>query len=738
VLVAGVAIVAAQNRFHSGQASAATVASQDQPLTGNPLRKAYFGDLHVHTGWSNDAYQMSVRTTPDDAYLFAKGEAIRLHTGEAVKLIKPLDFMGVTEHAEYLGVMARLQDPKSPLYNHRIAMDQRSKDGDVRVKAMLEIMGSVMKGKPIPEFMDKKMVGEIWQDIVKTANRHYQPGKFTALIGVEWSSCGPKGVTNLHRNIIFRGDKATDAPFTTFDSIKPEDLWAFLESARKQGFQVLAIPHNPNMSDGLMFRTENSDGQPIDRAYVERRIRNEPLVEVKQIKGTSETHPLLSPDDEFANYELLDFPMDPVNIGKVRGLAKGSYVRDAYRMGLVIEEQLGINPYKFGVIASGDTHNAASPYRHDNMFGHIGTDDDTPEQRLHGQGPMAAVIKLCGTCGLCGVWAEENNREAIFDALARKETFGTSGTRIQVRLFGGWDYAQGDDKRRDFAKIGYDKGVPMGGDLAARPDKAKAPTFLVWAAKDADAANLDRIQIIKGWAKHGQSFEKIFNVAWSGPRLSDPMTGRLPPVGNTVDIAMATYSNIIGEKNLSAVWQDPDFDPTLRAFYYVRVLEIPTPRWSAFDARKLGITAPDPAAVQERAFTSPIWYTPTDAELAKGREKALTVAGLENDNAKALSTEEITALLVGKEVRIRNLATGAEYDASYGEDGMRTLSANAVFASAHGQGAAKNPYAIKDGKLFGQLDDGSKFSSRLFKHGGRYLAAREDEAGYVNYEVSAR
>jgi Protein of unknown function (DUF3604) len=392
VLVAGVAIVAAQNRFHSGQAPAATVASQDQPLTGNPLRKAYFGDLHVHTGWSNDAYQMSVRTTPDDAYLFAKGETIRLHTGEAVKLIKPLDFMGVTEHAEYLGVMARLQDPRSPLYNHRIARDQRSKDSNVRVKAMLEIMGSVMKGKPIPEFIDKMLVGEIWQDIVKTANKHYQPGKFTAFIGVEWSSCGPKGVANLHRNLIFRGDKATDAPFTTFDSIKPEDLWAFLENARKQGFQVLAIPHNPNMSDGLMFRTENSDGQPIDQAYVERRIRNEPLVEVKQIKGTSETHPLLSPDDEFANYEILDYPMDPVNIGKVRGLAKGSYVRDAYRMGLVIEEQLGVNPYKFGVIASGDTHNAASPYRHDNMFGHIGTDDDTPEQRLHGQGPMSPVI----------------------------------------------------------------------------------------------------------------------------------------------------------------------------------------------------------------------------------------------------------------------------------------------------------------------------------------------------------
>jgi hypothetical protein len=430
--------------------------------------------------------------------------------------------------------------------------------------------------------------------------------------------------------------------------------------------------------------------------------------------------------------------MDPVNIGKVRGIAKGSYVRDAYRTGLVIEEQLGVNPYKFGVIASGDTHNAAAPYRHDNMFGHIGTDDDSPEQRLHGQGPMAAVIKLCGTCGLCGVWAEENNREAIFDALARKETFGTSGTRIQVRLFGGWGYTRGDDKRQDFAKIGYDKGVPMGGDLAARPDKAKAPTFLVWTKKDPDAANLDRIQIIKGWAKHGQSFEKIFNVAWSGGRTPDPKTGRLPPVGNTVDVSKATYTNTIGTDKISAVWQDPEFDPTLRAFYYVRVLEIPTPRWSAFDAKTLKITPPDPATVQERAFTSPIWYTPTDAELTKGREKALTIDGLEKEKVKALSTDEIKKLLVGKEVGIKNLVTGAEYTAAYGDDGMRTLSANAGWASAHGQGVAKNPYEIKDGKLSGRMDDGSRFSSRLYKQGGRYLAARDNEAGYVNYEVFPR
>jgi len=703
-----------------------------------PVRNAYFGDLHIHTGWSNDAYNIGVRATPDDAYLYAKGEAIRLANGEMVKLIKPLDFMGVTEHAEYQGIMGRLQDPKSPLYNHPFAKDLRSKDSDVRAKATIAIMNTVMRGKPIPEFVDKKVVGEIWQDIVKTANKHNMPGKFTAFIGTEWSSNGPNGTQNMHRNIIFRGDKATDVPFTTFDSVKPEDLWTFLESARKQEFQLFAIPHNPNMSDGLMFRPQYSDGQPIDKVYAERRTLNEPLVEIKQAKGASETHPMLSPDDEFASFEISDYSCDLSAFGTARSKAKGGYVRDAYRMGLVIEEQLGVNPYKFGIIASADTHNAAGPYRQGTFFGHMGEEDGTPEKRLQGHGQLSNMIKTWGTTGLCGVWAEENTREAIFDALQRKETFGTSGTRIRARFFGGWAYKTGDDKGENFGKTGYDEGVPMGSDLAARPDKAKAPTFMVWAEKDPDAANLDRIQIIKGWAKHGQSFEKIYNVAWSGGRLPDFKTGRLPPVGNTVNVAEATYSNTIGTDKLSAVWRDPEFDPTLRAFYYVRVLEIPTPRWSAFDAKKLGITAPDPSTVQERAWTSPIWYTPTDGDLAKGRDKALTVTGLENDKAKALSTEELKQLLVGKTVRIKSLVTGAEYDAAYGEDGMRTLSEFAAWGASHGQGAAKNPYVIKDGKLSSGLEDGSQFSSRLYKHQGRYLAAKDDEAGFVNYEFSPR
>jgi hypothetical protein len=360
------------NRFDSGTGAAL----EEKPSEGTPHRNVYFGDLHVHTSWSSDAYNLGVRTTPDDAYRYAKGEAVRLHTGEAVQLIKPLDFMGVTEHAEYQGVMSRLQDPKNPLYNHKFAKDLRSEDAQVRSKAAFAVMNTVMQGKPIPEFVDKKVVGEIWQDIVETANSHYQPGKFTAFIAAEWSSNGPKGYQNLHRNIIFRGDKATDVPYTTFDSVNPEDLWTFLESAREQGFQLLAIPHNPNMSDGLMFRPRYSDGRPLD----------EPLVEIRQVKGASETHPLLSPDDEFANFAISDYSMDMTNIGNAKGMAKGSYVRDAYRMGLVIEDQLGVNPYKFGIIGSGDNHNAAGPYRHDNFFGHLGEEDDTPQKpRTAGQ-----------------------------------------------------------------------------------------------------------------------------------------------------------------------------------------------------------------------------------------------------------------------------------------------------------------------------------------------------------------
>jgi len=729
-LVAIVARVAAIKPWSSG-----TEAAQPKPA---PVRGAYFGNLHVHTGWSNDAYNMNVRATPDDAYFYAKGEAIRIQNGALVKMDRPLDFMAVTEHAEYVGIMTRLQNPKNPLYNHPLAKDLRSKDNDVRVKATLAIMNTVMTGKPIPEFVDKKLAGEIWQDIVKVANRHNKPGKFTALIGIEWSSNGPSGHQNLHRNLIFRGDTGPDSTFSTFDSIKPEDLWTYLENIRKQGFQVLAIPHNSNMSEGLMFAPRYSDGQPLDKAYAERRILNEPLVEIKQTKGASETHPLLSPDDEFAGFEISDYSTDLKAFGSARSLPKNGYVRDAYRMGLVLEDQLGVNPYKFGVIGSGDGHNAAVSYRQQDGIGVFGDQDDAPDKRLQNKGTMGNMFKTFGTSGLAGVWAEENSRPSIWDALHRKETFGTSGTRISVRFFGGWDYKFGDDQGKNFAKVGYEKGVPMGGDLQARPEKAKAPTFLIWAEKDPDGANLDRIQVVKGWAKHGQSFEKIYNVAWSGNRSPDVKTGRLAPVGNTVDVAKATYSNTIGADKLSVVWQDPEFDPTLRAFYYVRVLEIPTPRWTTFDAKELKITAPDPATLQERAYTTPIWYTPTDAELAKGREKALTIAGLQKKKAKALSTEQIKELVVGKEGRIKNLLTGAEFDAYWGEDGMRTLAATAAFASEHGQGAAKNPYQIADGKLSSRLDDGSVFSSRVFQFQGRYLGARDDEAGFVNYEFFPR
>ncbi len=722
----------------SGNYSLIAAASAQQTGAANPQRNAYFGDLHVHTSFSTDAFIWTVRTKPDDAYRYAKGEAIDHTSGYKIRLNKPLDFLAVTDHSEYMGVLPGMLDPNNPLSKHPLAKDVLSPDPDVRTRTVMKILGSVMSQKPIPEFVDQKVTRSVWQEIIKAAEKHYQPGKFTTFIGYEWSSNGPKGNQNLHRNVIFRGSKVFDEPFSTISSIKPEDLWTAMEKGRADGMELLAIPHNANLSGGLMFALTDSDGNLLDKTYAERRMRNEPLQEITQLKGTSEAHPALSTTDEFANFEINDFLIEGEATGTTKSQPKGSYVRDAYRTGLVLEEQLGANPFKFGIVGDSDTHNTGGNYEENKMFGGHGSDDGTPEKRLGGDNPMTALFKGFSSGGLVGAWAEENKREPIFDALKRKETFGTTGPRIRVRLFGGWDFAKADAASRDMAKIGYEKGVPMGGNLRARPGNAKAPTFMVWAMKDPDSGNLDRIQIVKGWSKYGQSFEKVYDVAWSGARKLNPKTGKLPPVGNTVEVRTATYKNTIGAPQLSAVWTDPEFDPTQRAFYYTRVLEIPTPRWSTYDAVKLGIALPrDVAAtIQERAFASPIWYTPGEADLAKGRAAALTVAGLEGRGVKALTDGEIRALIVGKTVRIKNTVTGAEYGAFYSEDGRRTLTADPGFAAIHGgAGLGTNPYEIKDGRLSSSLDDGSRFSSRIFRLGDRYVAARSDEAGYANYEL---
>jgi hypothetical protein len=488
-----------------------------------------------------------------------------------------------------------------------------------------------------------------------------------------------------------------------------------------------------------MFPMVDSQGNPLTQEYAQQRMRNEPVVETTQIKGTSETHPLLSDTDEFANFEINDYKLDPTD-WNAKSQPKGAYVRDAYKTGLVFEESIGKNPYKFGITGATDTHNSGAPFEEDRYFGKIGAEDATPEIRLLGTGQMSKIVRTWSASGLAAVWAEDNTREAIFDAMVRKESFATTGPRIKVRLFGGWDFTQSEANSNNYVQIGYEKGVPMGGDLAAKPSTAQAPTFMVAAMKDPNTANLDRIQIIKGWSKNGQSYEKIYDVALADGRKVNPATGKAPPVGNTVDITKATYKNSIGDAQLSAFWTDPEFDPEARAFYYARVLEIPTPRWSTYDALKLGIPVPaDVAAtIQERAFTSPIWYTPSENLLAKVRQDAMTVASLKAQGAKELSTSDIKKLIVSKRVTFKNMPTGEDLVAFYRPDSKRTLMAEVGFASFHGGlGGTTNPYTIADNMLSSSFEDGSEFSSHIYSLNGKYYGAKSDEAGYVNYEVVA-
>lgn len=564
-------------------------------------RNAYFGDLHVHTGLSPDAYIFSVRTTPDDAYRYAMGEAIEHVSGEKVQLKSgSLDFYAVTDHAEYMGVLPKLTDPNHPLAKTDFAQRIRSQDQQVKYAAFQQLIGNgLAENKPVQALLKPDITRSAWQDIQKAAEKYYRPGEFATFIGYEWTAMPDN--QNLHRNVIFRGTDVPELPFSSFDSEQPEGLWAFLDKVRKKGSDVLAIPHNANLSNGLMFpRTVDSFGRAIDAAYAEQRLRNEPLQEITQIKGTSETHPLLSPADEFADFEIYE-----KLIGRdKKSIPGGSYIRDAYRRGLEIQSENGFNLYRFGVIGSSDTHNAGAPIDEDSYFGKVGVVDGTPRARQ-------SRIKW-GASGLAAVWAEENTREAIFDALQRKETFATTGPRIRVRFFGGWNYPENLHQDPECIDKAYTSGVPMGGELPPRAVNRETPAFVAWALKAPDGANLDRIQIIKGWSERGKSFEKIYDVALSDDRQIDPKTAKAPSVGSTVDVANPGYENSIGAAELSTTWTDPDFDPEVPAFYYARVIEIPTPRWSTFDAARLGVTPAGevPVAIQERAYTSPVWYSP--------------------------------------------------------------------------------------------------------------------------------
>jgi uncharacterized protein DUF3604 len=587
-------------------------------------RQAYFGELHLHTVMSLDAWTYGTKITPGQAYKFARGEAVMVAPIQATKeegiaataLVPakrawPLDFTAVTDHSEFLGALHQLDDPNSA-FSHSSVGKQLEASGTVGFRRTLRSAGA----GALQPLRDAGAAANGWAVEMKAANDNYVPGKFTTFIGYEWSALAEgKGV--MHRNVIFDSDHAP-APFTALDSRKPEDLWKYLESVRARGIDVLAIPHNSNKSDGHDFDWNMSDGRPIDESYAQQRAFNEPLVEISQHKGTSETTPELSPADEFANFELID---------SVNPIQHGSYVREAYGRGLVIQSRVGVDPFKMGIVGASDFHNGLSTSDESAYAGTgpYGIDPKTLQpapavardalntngsrSRREEEGGKHNPVQYRGG-SLTGVWAEENTRESIFAALKRKETFGTSGTRIRVRMFGGWSFGERMPGSADWVAEAYAEGVPMGGDLPARPAAARAPTFLLQAQKDPDGANLDRIQIVKIWLDHANYREKVFDVALSGNRPD--RTGHAQPVGNTVDLTTGAYRNTIGAAALQAVWRDPEFDPNTPAVYYGRVLEIPTARWSTLLAirNKLALPPTVPATLQERAWSSPIWFTP--------------------------------------------------------------------------------------------------------------------------------
>ena len=588
----------------------------------NEAKNAYFGDLHIHTSWSFDAFLANVRTTPDDAYNFGKGEAIPHVSGKPIQLQRPLDFMAVSDHAEYMGAMMQMLDENHPIASLPFAKKISSTEEKVANKAKKDIRRSIALNWPYEELIATEIIKNTWQKIVESADRHYLPGQFTTFPAYEWtSSIGVKlsllsstpYAQNLHRNVIFKGGKVAGIPFSSFDSQNPEDLWQWMERQRENDIELLAIPHNGNISDGRMYAQTTFDGDAIDLEYTQTRMRNEPVNEVAQNKGQSMAHPALSPNDEFADFEVYQHTLgagDPRKQGQV----KGGFVREAFKNGLTIEQKTRGNPYKFGVIGSSDTHNAASQVEENNSFGKSGTNDPTPEFRMTDtkSGPRHRQTSVGG---LAGVWATENTREAIFEAFQRKEVFATSGTRMKVRFFASWDFDTLNMEQENWELAAYQLGVPMGSDLVGSQQSAAnndAPTFLIAAIKDSEGANLDRVQIVKGWVdENGQTFEKIFDVAWSDNRIVDA-NGKLPTVGNTVNTTTATYTNDIGAVALQTTWTDPEFNPAISAFYYVRALEIPTPRWTTFEAIQVGVPLPKEAhpTLQERAWSSPIWYKP--------------------------------------------------------------------------------------------------------------------------------
>jgi hypothetical protein len=590
--------------------------------------RVFFGDTHLHSNLSVDASGFgNDRLSPDDAYRFAKGDAVRAHNGNEARLRRPLDFLVVADHAVNIGVLPRVAQ-RDPLV---MATETGQRWAELLAKVPV-LASDVLTAKTEEDFArdqpalyngrrfytgawggdyiaDERVRSSVWGEVCGNADRHNDPGKFTAFIGYEWTPPTRHARSpNLHRNVIFEGgaDEACQViPFSFRESANVEDLWAYLaDYEARVGGKVISIAHNGNLSAGVMFGPNDFDGKPLSEQYLATRARFEPLYEVTQYKGDGEAHPSLSPEDEFADFETWHvagyFGERPEGWAQQK---QYEYARSALKLGLNYQSDSAINPFKFGMIGSTDAHTSLATADEDNFWGKLAFYEPSPYR-------MSRSWHF-GASGYAAVWATDNTREAIFAAMQRRETYATTGPRMTVRFFGGWNFDPQDAARPDLAKVGYAKGVPMGGELSTPPAKG-VPGFLIRAVRDPDGANLDRVQVIKGWRDHaGELHEKVYDVALSDNRQVS-RSGRVEPVGNTVDVAEATYLNTIGDAELATVWVDPDFDRMQLAFYYARVIEIPTPRWTAYDAKRFDVKVPPqaPVIVQDRAYTSPIWYTP--------------------------------------------------------------------------------------------------------------------------------
>ena len=601
------------------------------PYADRPFAtEVYFGDTHAHTALSADAGGAGARLLPRDSYRFARGDQVTSNTGQPVKLSRPLDFYMITDHSDAMGAITDiiggapniLADPQGKKFH-----DAFNKGGEAAQQASQEMIASFSQGTISPALNyqpGNPAYKRVWDDIIAAAEEFNDPGTFTTFIAYEWTSL--VSGDNLHRNVIFRDgpERAGQiVPYTTTPPVgspNPRDLWAWLQNYEDTtGGDVLAIPHNGNLSNGMMFAMQDdfADGAAFDTAYAETRQKWERLYEAVQVKGDGEAHPLLSPEDEFADYETWDYGNLDASERKTPEMLPAEYVRSGLQRGMMLEGQLGANPFKFGLVGASDNHIGLTTPDDDNFFGKFVAYEPSPERATHvskkfADGEIALNAWQYITAGLTAVWAEENTRGAIFDAMERREVYATTGPRMRVRFFGGWEFEESDALRRDLAMVGYTKGVPMGADLRPAADGATAPSFLVYALRDPMGANLDRVQIVKGWIDaEGNPREKVYDVAWSDQRQPGA-DGKLPPVGDTVDLSVPSWTNTIGASELGGVWTDPEFDPSLRAFYYARVIEIPTPRWTAYDRVKFNLELPAdiPLKGQERAYSSPIWYTP--------------------------------------------------------------------------------------------------------------------------------